>query len=201
MTSPILTTSPQCVYEIVSVREKTDAWWEWRQRGVGSSDAATILGEKRAKSTERLLREKQHPLKNPARTFAREQSASLERAARLAYCVALGISVDPLCVQSLARPWQRASLDGLSADGLRVVEIKCGLGAYQRAAAHQRPPRHHYAQLQHILSVTGLPVIDYWCFCPTRSPVRLTVPRDDAYIERLVAAEEIFWKRLPTAPM
>ena len=105
----------------------------------------------------------------------------------------------PTCVQSLARPWQRASLDGLSADGERVVEIKCGHTTYQRAVARQRPPRHHIAQLQHILAVTGLPVLDYWCYYPPHPPLRLEVRRDDPYIERLVAAEETFWKRLAFA--
>jgi hypothetical protein len=102
-------------------------------------------------------------------------------------------------VQSLDRPWQRASLDGLSADGERVVEIKCGLATYQSATARQRPARHHYAQLQHILSVTGLPVIDYWCYAPARPSLHLEVRRDETFIDRLLIAEEIFWRRFAGA--
>lgn len=185
-------------YQIVALVERTGAWWRWRQGGVGSSDAATILGEKPAKSTERLLLDKQQPPKRSGRSFTRAQGAALERAARAHYCLAIGL-VEPTCVQSIVRPWQRASLDGLSADGERVVEIKCGPTAYQRAAARQSPPRHHYAQLQHILSVTGLPVIDYWCYCPPHPALRLEVRRDDAYIKRLLAAEEVFWKRFAAA--
>lgn len=186
-------------YEIVALVERTDAWWAWRQGGIGSSDAATILGEKPAKSAERLLFEKQHPPKDSGRNFLRARGAALERAARAHYSVAIGLTLEPTCVQSTARPWQRASLDGLSVDGERVVEIKCGHAAYQRAAARQRPPRHHFAQLQHILAVTALPVLDYWCYCPPHQPLRLEVRRDDAYIERLLAAEEAFWKRFAPA--
>jgi putative phage-type endonuclease len=182
-------------YQIVALLERTDAWWAWRQGGIGSSDAATILGEKPAKSAERLLFEKQHPSKDSGRNFVRARGAALERADRAHYSVAVGLTVEPTCVQSIARPWQRASLDALSADGERVVEIKCGHAAYQRAAARQRPPRHHLAQLQHILAVTGLPVLDYWCYCPPHPPLRLEVRRDDVTIERLLAAEEVFWKR------
>lgn len=100
-------------------------------------------------------------------------------------------------MQNIARPWQRASLDGLSSDGERAGEIKCGLAAYQRAAARRRPPRHHFAQLQHILAVTDLPVVDYWCYVPSRPGLRLEIQRDVAYIERLLAAEEVFlfWQR------
>ena len=182
-------------YQIVPLIEHTAAWWTWRQGGVGSSDAATILGEKPAKSTVLLLFEKQNPPKESGRNFARAQGVALERAARAHYIHATGAAVVPVCVQSIARPWQRASLDGLSADGGRVVEIKCGPTTYQSAAARMRPSRHHFAQLQHILSVTGLPVIDYWCYSPPRPPLRLEVRRDDAYIQRLLAAEEAFRKR------
>jgi len=182
-------------YHIVAHVEQTMAWWEWRRRGIGSADAASILGEKPAKSTERLLSEKLQPGADSPRSFARARSLQLERAARALYATINGVTVEPACVQNLDRPWQRASLDGLSTDGERVVEIKSGLAAYQRAAARQRAPRHHFAQLQHILATTGLPVVSYWCYAPPRSPVHLEVRRDEAYIARLLMAEEIFWRR------
>lgn len=187
-------------YQIIALTERTAAWSEWRQGGIGSSDAPTILGEKPAKSAERLLHEKQNPPKPSGRSFARAQAAALERAARANYVRTLGVAVEPACVQSLARPWQRASLDGLSAEGERAVEIKCGKATYATAAARQRPARPHFPQLQHILSVTGLPVIDYWCYYPPHPPLRIEVRRDEAYIERLLAAEEVFWKRFAAAP-
>jgi len=183
-------------YTIIDLTEQTPAWWEWRRAGVGSSDAATILGLKLAKSAERLLQEKQHVGQPRRRTFAREQGVKVERAARKAYGVAVGEEVVPACIQSIARPWQRASLDGLSADGRRVVEIKCGCAAHQRARARNRPPPHHYAQLQHILAVTGLPVISYWCYFPECRPVHLEIARDESFIERLIIAEAQFCLRL-----
>lgn len=181
-------------FERLALVERTAAWWEWRQHGVGSSDAPTIIGAKPAKSLERLRFEKLHPPKESGRNFLRAQGAALERAARAQYCIVAGVTVEPACVQSIERPWQRASLDGISANGERVVEIKCGRAAYQRASARRRPPRHHLAQLQHILAVTGLPVIDYWCYCPPHPPLRIEVRRDEAYLERLLAAEEAFWE-------
>ena len=186
-------------YQIIALVERSSAWWEWRQGGIGSADAATILGAKPSKSPERLLLEKQHPPPEAGRHFGRARSAGLERAARALYCIAAGLTVTPTCVQSLVRPWQRASLDGLSTDGERAVEIKCGQAAYASAAARGRPPRHHTPQLQHILAVTGLPVIDYWCYLPACAPLRLEVRRDEAYQQRLLAAEEAFWNRFKPA--
>ncbi len=181
-------------YHIISLTEGTDAWRDWRRGGIGSSDAATILGENPFKSPERLLLEKQDPTKEPGKGFAMTRGKSLERAARAAYCREIGITVKPACLQSTEHDWLRASLDGISADGERIVEIKCGQSAYRHAASKRRPPRHHYAQLQHALAVTGLPVIDFWCHLPSHPPVRIEVPRDAAYIDRLLAAEEAFWK-------
>lgn len=188
-------------YQIIALTERTAAWWAWRREGIGSADAATILGLKPAKSVERLLRDKQQGTQDSGRGFVRVQGVALERAARARYCEVVGFAVEPACVQSLVHPWQRASLDGLSADGERAVEIKCGLAAYQRAAARRRPPPHHYAQLQHILSVTGLSVIDYWCHVASRPPLRLEVRRDAAYIERLLAAENAFRQRFASAAL
>lgn len=182
-------------YEIVALVEGTAAWREWRRGGIGSSDAATILGENRFKSAERLLGEKQQPATETGRDFAQRRCAALEPAARAHYAAAIGLAVTPACVQSLARPWQRASLDGLSADGERVVEIKCGRANYRWVAARRRPARPHVCQLQHILAVTDLPVADYWCYSPSEPPLRLEVRRDEALIARLIAAEEVFWQR------
>ena len=56
---------------------------------------------------------------------AMQRGKTLEPLARRAYVSHTSIDVEPVCVQSLAYPWMRASLDGLSADGRRVVEIKC----------------------------------------------------------------------------
>jgi putative phage-type endonuclease len=182
-------------YQIIPLVEHTPAWWEWRRGGVGSADAAVILSQNRDDSVERLLREKQQPRRDSARNFEQQRSGARERQARAQYSRATGIAVHPTCVQNLARPWQRASLDGLSADGTRAVEIKCGKATYAAASARRRPAREHYPQLQHILAVTGLPVIDYWCYCLPHSPLRLEVARDETYIERLLAAEEAFWKR------
>jgi predicted phage-related endonuclease len=90
----------------------------------------------------------------------------------------------------------RASLDGLSADGQHVIEIKCGRAAYWRTATTGRPPAYYVAQLQHILAITGLPEIHFVCHFPPLQPICLMIERDDAYIAKLVQAEEEFWSGL-----
>jgi putative phage-type endonuclease len=183
-------------YHIIDVNEGTDAWREWRQGGIGSSDASTIMGENPFKTAAGLFLEKQQPKREAERNFARTQGRILEPIARAQYCIQAGLQLEPACVQNLERPWLRASLDGISADGEHLVEIKCGPSAYRRAADSLRPSRNHLGQLQHVLAVTGRPVIDIWYYFSPNPPVRLEVRRDEGYIKRLLIAEEAFWKRL-----
>ena len=120
----------------------------------------------------------------------------LEPEARAYYGRTVGEGVEPVCLESTERPWLRASLDGLSAEGDRVVEIKCGRGAYWRTAQTGQPPEYYYGQLQHVLAVTGLSAIDFVCYFPPESPICVSIQRDDAYIAELLKKEEAFWNEL-----
>jgi hypothetical protein len=102
-------------------------------------------------------------------------------------------------VQNTSCSWLRASLDGLSHDRGRAVEIKCGYGAYRRTADSGEVPAYYYGQLQHALSVTGLGEMDYVCHFPPYPTLFLTVERDEVYIERLRATEAGFWAQLSRA--
>ena len=112
-----------------------------------------------------------------------QRGKRLEPLARLAYVNHTGIDVEPVCVQSREHPWMRASLDGLSADGRHVVEIKCPGEKDHRLAASGCVPEKYYAQLQHILAVTGLGEIYYWSFRFDHT-VLLKVDRDDGLYRR-----------------
>jgi predicted phage-related endonuclease len=57
-------------------------------------------------------------------------------------------------------------------------------------------PSHYFGQLQHILAVTGLASIDFWCYQPGCPELLVTVPRNDNYIARLLKAEESFWQKV-----
>jgi predicted phage-related endonuclease len=100
--------------------------------------------------------------------------------------------------QSSTHDWLRASVDGLSINGDRVLEIKCGRSAYQRTYQTGRPPSYYYGQLQHVLAVTGLDRVDFLCFLPPCQPIHLTVQRNEEYIQRLLAAHLEFWTLLNT---
>jgi predicted phage-related endonuclease len=105
----------------------------------------------------------------------------------------------PNCLESKDRPWQRASLDGLCLATRRVVEIKCGDKVHAHVQSTGKVPGYYVGQLQHILAVTGFDMIDFWVWLPGKQPLLLNVPRDDAYIARMTAAEAEFWANVLAA--
>ncbi len=183
-------------YTIVNLEQGTEAWLDWRRQGIGASDAPAIMGENPWKSPACLLRVKRGEATINLKNRAMERGIILEPEARKSYESKVGLRVHPLCLQSTKYEWQRASLDGIAEDGSTVVEIKCGESVYRKASRYRTVPDYYFGQLQHILSVTHLPSIDFYCYLPGRSPVHLCVPRDDRYIERLLEVEYLFWQKI-----
>jgi putative phage-type endonuclease len=124
------------------------------------------------------------------------RGSELEPEARSCYEQVTGLKVRPACLQSTKFDWFRASVDGLAPEGNSVVEIKCGDSVYRHTASERRVPRYYYGQLQHILAVTGLSKIDFWCYLPGYPEVRLCIDRDDRYIDKLISTEIEFWEEI-----
>ena len=191
----LMNTGQRRPYQILDIVQGTEEWHEWRDQGIGASDAPTVMGENRWKSRQQLLYEKRSRIREPTNEAMR-RGAALEPEARKCYQQVTGTIVRPVCLQSTAFDWLRASVDGISTDGCSVVEIKCGERAYERTASSRRVPGYYVGQLQHILAVTGLAEINFWCYLPRHPEVHLLVKRDKLYIERLLRTEEQFWKEL-----
>jgi putative phage-type endonuclease len=182
-------------YDIVDLVQGTAEWLEWRNQGIGASDAPTIMGENPWRSAATLLAEKlDGTIVAPSAAMAR--GTALEPEARREYEREVGVRVSPACLQSTQHDWLRASVDGLSPDRLTVVEIKCGERVYLQTEELGDVPSHYFGQVQHILAVTGLPAIDFFCYWPGQPTVLVAVERDEGYIERLLKAEAGFWSKV-----
>ncbi len=175
--------------------QSTDEWLSWRRGGIGASDAPVVMGLSPWQTDGELFLLKTGQKAERPANDAMQRGKRLEPVARLAYVNHSGIDVVPVCVQSREHPWMRASLDGLSADGRHVVEIKCPGEKDHRQAATGSVPEKYYPQLQHILAVTGLGEIYYWSFRFDHT-VLLKVDRDEAFIAGLVEKEIAFWARV-----
>lgn len=185
-------------FTYVDLEQGTDAWHAWRRQGIGASDAPTIMGENPWKKREALFSEKQTGYIVP-QTHVMRRGHRLEPEARREYEIALQRTVMPRCIQSTQYEWLIASVDGITACGSVVVEIKCGKSAYSYSRNSGKVPPYYYAQLQHILAVTHLDAIDYWGYQPKSAPIHIVVARDLPYIERLLTVEFEFWSKLTQA--
>jgi putative phage-type endonuclease len=183
-------------FTIVTLEQGTEAWREWRHKGIGASDASTIMGENRFKSAAQLLQEKRGPSRDFGQNAAMARGTELEPEARRLYIAETGRNVRPACLQSTRYDWLRASLDGLATNHDAVVEIKCGQSAYRTTSQTGSVPDYYYGQMQHILAVTGLDSLDFWCYWPAYPALLIPVPRNVAYIERLLNKELEFWNHV-----
>lgn len=188
---PSQTSNPKFV--VVDLEQGTREWLEWRHNGIGASDASTIMGENRFSSAAALLREKRGPVGEPFENEAMALGKRLEPEARKRFIAKTGKDVRPACLQSTQYHWLRASLDGLTVNHDAVVEIKCGRSAYWSTAKTRSVPDYYYGQLQHIMAVTGLDTLDFWCYWPDNPELLLPVERNDDYIELLLSKELQFW--------
>ncbi len=201
------------MFEVVDLQQGSADWLRWRHDGIGASDAAALMGENPWASQAALFAEKVAP---PRYGFARpkrsapvvadlfgappvREDTGLEAQARRLYRQQHGSNVAAACLVSTARPWQRASLDGIDIPVGRAIEIKCGAATYAEVARTGRVPGHYIGQLQQTLAVTGYPSIDFWVWLPGRPPLLVPEHRDEVYIARLIEVGAAFWARVEAA--
>lgn len=182
------------MYREIYLEQGSDEWLEWRSRGIGASDAPAIMGENRFKSADELLHKKIHKINEPV-TFQMAEGLRLEPKARAAYQKETMLSVEPICIESIEHPWLRASIDGISIQRDSIVEIKCGYSAMRKARRYEIP-EYYYAQLQHLMMITGLDTIAYWCYRPEDGGILLEEERDDSYVDVLFQTELEFYNNM-----
>lgn len=188
-----------------------------RRAGIGGSDAAAILGISPFRTALEVWAEKRGLVESRVDTPAMEWGRRLEVAVREKYQEATGRRVLPgQREQHPLHEWMFATLDGVSVapgDERRVLECKTARAPDGRWAdlypgdedrdCGDRVPDYYYAQVQHYLAVTGLERADVAVLFRAAPEFRIyPILRNEEFIERLIAAEERFWRRyvLPGDP-
>ena len=112
---------------IININQNTDEWLEWRNTGLGASDAATILGKnpyQTAFDLWEIMTNRKKPLdlsNNPNVQRGNE----LEPLARASAEKFLKMKLDVLCATESNDPYVMASFDGINLDNEIVCELKC----------------------------------------------------------------------------
>ncbi len=150
---------------------QSDAWFEWRKGGVGSSDASIIMGVSRFKTIDQLRAEKATGFKQPETgdNFARERGHKVEEFVREQLQVMHQTTYAAMNCISSVFPFMRASLDGITPDLVTITEIKfltvfnpakpnvetAGYKKWVGVKENGVIPDEYYPQVQHQLFITG----------------------------------------------
>ncbi len=172
------------------VAQGSPEWLEFRQRHIGASDAATIMGLNPWSTPLQLWQEKALGWQK-TKNAAMQRGNDLEEQARMAYQLQTGNVVYPMVAEDDLYPFISASFDGICPFFRTAVEIKCGKASHKLALMGEIPI-YYNCQLQQQMYVAGLPEIHYFSY-DGENNVLITVSRDNKFIEEMLEKEIAFW--------
>ena len=188
--------------KVVQLDQKSNDWLLWRQTGLGSSDAAAILGLSKWTTAEELWAQKVGQAENKRNNSAMQRGVRLEPKAREIYEKIMGWKVEPICCVHDQYGWLKASLDGWNSELRLVVEIKAPNKDDHREALNGKVPLHYQPQVDHLLLVSDGLQAHYVSYNPNfKDAEHLAIvpwlPKKDR-LERLFRAESTFWDHVRT---
>lgn len=150
---------------ISDLEQGTPEWLQWRQGGIGASDAPILLNGKHFERTyENFLATliSGEEDNTPRNTFIMERGKQFEPLARSWYERRFKVNAPPLCAESSTYPFIRASLDGWLPNSRITLEIKYADKVSHELALTQRKVTPKYTpQLLHQILVTESPLVHY----------------------------------------
>lgn len=183
-------------------------WKRWRKTGIGSSDAAIIMGCSPYKTPFELWLERTGRVMESERGgYAAYLGHEAEPFIRSLYEQKSDTVYQPMLVISDEFPWQQASLDGAEIDLATAIECKLNNEEKHALAKKGKIPDEHWPQLQHQYSVLPKTSNVIYVSAPYREDmetlkpedlVEIHVPRDLDYIQKLIIAEATFLEHVAT---
>lgn len=181
--------------------QKSDKWYEERDRKLTASDVPAAIGDNPYQSRDKLLRKKlgdaRYVFKGNAATAWGNENESI---AADEYCrrtgrtrFEFGLLTHPIY------PWLAGSPDGITADGI-LMEIKCPM---KREIRHEIPA-YYVGQVQTLLEILNLEIAHFIQFRPetTWTPMVmdiLTIRRDRNWFRRKLPLMKSFYDEWMTA--
>jgi putative phage-type endonuclease len=183
--------------KLVTLDQRTPEWLQWRQSGLGGSDAPAIVGVSPWRTPLQLWQQKTGQREKQAENSAMSRGRRLESTVQGLYEALLGYRIEPICCCHDDHSWLKASLDGWNAQRQIAVEIKAPNKLDHQSALDGKIPEKYIPQCDHILMVTGarlLHYVSYSNYFPARKQlVILSRYPNPTQLEALYQAELEFW--------
>lgn len=142
-------------YRVINLQQGSSEWHSFRQRHIGASEIASILGKCPYKTAYELYCLKVGLTDPTEQTDAMRKGSEMEPEIRKWFEEQTGIYLMPQVIESIDMPWLSASLDGISLDGDVFVEIKFNNRDNHNLAKNGLLSDHHAIQMQHQFGVLG----------------------------------------------
>jgi len=178
-----------------------DEWLAARRKGIGASDAPTVVGVRTTPSRLRLWLDKRGDLEPDEPSEAMRMGLAAEPAILQMYEDRTGTSIVATQVHEHGQdiPWMLATIDAYDS-GDNIVECKLA-GAWTTRRLPEEGdsanlPEPWIIQAQHQMAVTNLDHVIFAVWCADPSFRLYTVERNDDVITEMIRLEEAFWKQV-----
>jgi len=187
---------------LVSLKQGTKQWREWRGKGLGASDAPVFMGESPWQTpfelwlTKTGLAERTPP--NEFALAAMRRGTELEPKARKKLEAQLGMTFEDCAAEHDDYPFLRASYDGRNDQNQCIIEIKCPGKEAHSKALKGKVPDYYIPQIQQQLMISGDTVCYYgsWDGDDKSDVVVIKVLPDLEYQGKLLQTAKDFWMRV-----
>jgi len=176
----------------IAIKQGTDAWADFRAKGIGASDAPAVLGECDFKTRFQLWELKTGKREPEATNYAMQRGIDAERKIRALYELRTGIDAEPLLGEHQDYDFMRASFDGFNKEENIIIEFKYPSKEKHLLATRGIVPLTYKAQLQHQLFVSGAKRVDYVSY-DGKDIVIVPVEPNLEYMKRLLDECAAFW--------
>ena len=178
---------------IMNLEQGSEAWLSWRKTVITATDASIILGHNPWETPYTCWKRKLGLIEDKKSNEAMERGKQLEPEARAQFIERYGIEMRPVVVESSEHDFLGASLDGMSAAGDMLLEVKCGGAKLHALAASGTLPEYYQDQIQHQLLVTGAEKAFYYSY-DGKDGICIEVMPDPGFKSRFMNKAREFWK-------
>lgn len=182
---------------IIDLKQDSDAWHEWRNQGIGSSDIAAIMGKSPFKTAKDVYNEKTGANYTVRENFYMRRGKMFEEKARECFNASIFKKFTPVCIEHQQIPYFHASLDGYCFEHDESVEIKVPGEKNWVLSNEGEIPEYYNIQMQWQMMITGHKFMYYVVYSPDHNDlIYIKCEANEHYQEKLKQEGELFWDNL-----
>lgn len=190
--------------ETTNNEQGSKAWHEWRGKGIGSSDAAVLLGWSPWKDIIALWEEKtgrSQPLFSHQQLSAMDRGKRLEPEIRHWFEKETGAPYPDDTAEHPDHKFMRASFDGRNKDHNRVLEIKAPNAKDHAQALSGEIPEKYLPQCQWLMLVGGHKFCSYVSYGSDGTYAVVNIEADPVIQKELTKRAAAFWAHIESDRM